>query len=295
MFFKEIRYKKYMDKTDSYLIGIIPEFNFRFMLTDCSNSVREVIQRHEMEYSSATLVSKTMIAAFFLAGLVKEETMISIQLEGEGDIERVMAYSDRMGRMRGMAKHNAIQADASDVTLGIGAGIFRVTRWGGIQKLHQSITKLEDTVFETNLLNYINESDQLISFLSIYTDINARPMRACGMIFQALPFTTSRQIDDLMDKISNIDIDQAKIFSGSLDSTLKLMENMLETKADILEVGIPEFYCGCTLDKIKNVIVSIGKEEAYSIIEERGNIEMICEFCREKYVLDAEEVRLLFI
>ncbi len=284
-----------MDKTDSYLIGIIPEFNFRFMLTDCSNSVREVIQRHEMEYSSATLVSKTMIAAFFLAGLVKEETMISIQLEGEGDIERVMAYSDRMGRMRGMAKHNAIQADPSDVTLGIGAGIFRVTRWGGIQKLHQSITKLEDTVFETNLLNYINESDQLISFLSIYTDINARPMRACGMIFQALPFTTSRQIDDLMDKISNIDIDQAKIFSGSLDSTLKLMENMLETKADILEVGIPEFYCGCTLDKIKNVIVSIGKEEAYSIIEERGNIEMICEFCREKYVLDAEEVRLLFI
>ena len=41
--------------------------------------------------------------------------------------------------------------------------------------------------------------------------------------------------------------------------------------------------------------MSIGQEEAYSIVEERGNIEMICEFCREKYVLDAEEVRLLFI
>ncbi|MBK6608577.1 MAG: Hsp33 family molecular chaperone HslO [Leptospiraceae bacterium] len=284
-----------MDKTDSYLVGILPEYNFRFLLADCSNSVREVIQRHEMENSSATLVGKTMIAAFFLAGLVKEETMISIQLEGEGDVERVMAYSDRMGRMRGMAKHNTIQADPSDTTLGIGKGIFRVTRWGGVQKLHQSITKLEDTVFETNLLNYINESDQLISFVSIFTDIDARPVRACGMIFQALPFTSSRQIDDLMDKISNIDIDQSKIFSGSIDSTLKLMENMLETKADILEVGIPEFYCGCTLDKIKNVIVSIGKEEAYSIIEERGNIEMICEFCREKYLLDAEEVRLLFI
>jgi len=286
---------EYMDKTDSYLVGILPEYNFRFLLADCSNSVREVIQRHEMENSSATLVGKTMIAAFFLAGLVKEETMISIQLEGEGDVERVMAYSDRMGRMRGMAKHNTIQADPSDTTLGIGKGIFRVTRWGGVQKLHQSITKLDDTVFETNLLNYINESDQLISFVSIYTDINARPVRACGMIFQALPFTSSRQIDDLMDKISNIDIDQSKIFSGSIDSTMKLMENMLETKADILEVGIPEFYCGCTLDKIKNVIVSIGKEEAYSIIEERGNIEMICEFCREKYLLDAEEVRLLFI
>ena len=284
-----------MDKTDSYLVGIIPEYNFRFLIADCSNSVREVIQRHEMENSSANLTAKTMIAAFFLAGLVKEETMISIQLEGEGEIERVMAYSDRSGRMRGMAKHNQVKADISDPTLGIGAGIFRVTRWGGVQKLHQSITKLEETAFETNLLNYINESDQLISFVSIYTNIDVRPIKACGMIFQALPFTTSRQIDDLMDKISNIELDQSQIFSGSLDNTLRLMENMLETKADVLEVGIPEFYCGCTLEKIKKVIISVGQEEAYSILEERGHIEMICEFCREKYILDAEEVRLLFI
>ena len=49
------------------------------------------------------------------------------------------------------------------------------------------------------------------------------------------------------------------------------------------------------LEKIKSVIVSLGQEEAYSILEERGSIEMICEFCREKYTLDAEEVRLLFI
>jgi hypothetical protein len=34
------------------------------------------------------------------------------------------------------------------------------------------------------------------------------------MIFQALPFTSSRQIDDLMDKISNIDIDQSKNIFG---------------------------------------------------------------------------------
>jgi len=127
------------------------------------------------------------------------------------------------------------------------------------------------------------------------TNMDTKPIRACGMILQALPFTTSRQIDDLMDKISNMNIEQSKIFAGSIDESLKLMENMLETKADVLETGIPEFYCGCSLDKIKGVIASIGKEEAFSILEERGSIEMICEFCMEKYTLDAEEVKLLFI
>ena len=52
MIFTKIRYKQLYGKTDSYLVGILPEYNFRFLLADCSNSVREVIQRHEMEHSS---------------------------------------------------------------------------------------------------------------------------------------------------------------------------------------------------------------------------------------------------
>jgi molecular chaperone Hsp33 len=280
-----------IQNSDSYKIGIWEEYNFRFLIADCTNSVAEVVRRHKYIHSSSQLVAKTMMGAFFLAGMVKEETMVSIQMEGDGEVERVMGYSDRIGRMRGLVKIPNHQPQ-NDPSLGVGKGIFRVTRWGGVRKLHQSITKLEKAPFESNLLHHISESDQLISFVSIYLSED----KSCkGMILQALPFTEQSKIDELMDRLGEMHYTTEQLFEGSLDVVLGRLEKSLNTNALTLDTGIPEFYCGCTMDKIKNVIRSMGKEEAYSILEEQGRIEIICEFCNEVYELDSEEVHLLFI
>jgi len=278
-------------KIDSYKIGIWEEYNFRFLLADCSNSVGEVIRRHKYDHSSSILVAKTMMGAFFLAGMVKEETTVSIQMEGDGQVERVMGYSDRIGRMRGLVSVPDYSSALEDSSLGIGKGVFRVTRWGGIRKLHQSITKLEKAPFESNLLHHISESDQLVSFLSIYNSDSV----CKGMILQALPFTEQSKIDELMDRLGEMQYSTEELFNGSLDTVLSRLETCLKSNALTLDTGIPEFYCGCTIEKIKNVIRSIGKEESYSILEEQGRIEIICEFCNEVYELDSEEVHLLFI
>lgn len=280
-----------MSHSDSYKVGIWEEFNFRFLLTDCTDTLLEVVRRQNLEYSSLKLVAKTMMGAFFLAGMVKEETTVSIQLEGDGPVERVMAYSDRIGRMRGLVRNGRIQAN-TDPTLGIGKGVLRVTRWGGVKKIHQSITKLDHVSFESNLLNHITESDQLISFISIYIDKS----NICkGLILQALPFTEQIKIDELMDRIGNFQYSIEELFSGTLDHSLERLEKSLGTRALILDTGIPEFYCGCSFEKIQNVILSMGREDAYSLLEEQGKIEITCEFCNELYTLDSEEVHLLFI
>jgi molecular chaperone Hsp33 len=201
-----------------------------------------------------------------------------------------MGYSDRIGRMRGLVSVPDYSS-LDDSSLGIGKGVFRVTRWGGIQKLHQSITKLEKAPFESNLLNHISESDQLVSFVSIFNSDS----ECKGIILQALPFTEQSKIDDLMDRLGEMQYSTEELFSGSLDTVLSRLETSLKSNALTLDTGIPEFYCGCTIEKIKNVIRSIGKEESYSILEEQGRIEIICEFCNEVYELDSEEVHLLFI
>ncbi len=281
-------------KDDIYKVGIFEDYNFRFLITDCTNTYIETMKRNSLEHSSANLVGKSMLASFFLAFMVKEGIAVNLQLEGDGEIERVIAYSDRIGRMKGHTKHRQILAGVEDVTLGIGKGFFRVTRWGGSHKIHQSVTKLDKIPFEQNLINYINESDQLVSFVSLYVD-HENEISAKGIILQSLPFTEQKVIDKLMDGISNIDLGTKELFATDISYTLDVLEKALDSKATILEEGKPEFYCGCSMQKIKSAIVSIGRDEAYSILEEQGEIEMICEFCSEKYVLDAEEVRLLFI
>ncbi|MBE7411512.1 MAG: Hsp33 family molecular chaperone HslO [Leptospiraceae bacterium] len=189
---------------DSYIVGIFSRYNFRFLITDCSNSVIEAVRRHKLEGSSLILAAKTMIGSFFLAGMVKEDTVVSIQLEGDGEIERVIGYSNRVGLMRVLAKNTSVNSNSNDPTFGIGTGIFRVTRWGGVKKLHQSLTKLEKKSFESNLLDHIQESDQITSFLSIHIDALGEMVYAKGMILYALPGTELFLIEELFEKLNNI-------------------------------------------------------------------------------------------
>ena len=40
---------------------------------------------------------------------------------------------------------------------------------------------------------------------------------------------------------------------------------------------------------IEKVLVSLGKEELYSIIKEQGEIKVDCQFCNKKYLFKKEQ------
>ncbi len=56
----------------------------------------------------------------------------------------------------------------------------------------------------------------------------------------------------------------------------------------------PHFACSCSREKVSAMIVSLGADEASSIIEERGEIEVACEFCGVQYRFDPIDAAQLF-
>ena len=54
-----------------------------------------------------------------------------------------------------------------------------------------------------------------------------------------------------------------------------------------------EFQCGCSLEKIKGVLLTLGEKELRDIIAEQGKIEMKCHFCSQVYNLSPEDVENL--
>ena len=274
-----------------YHLGILPDYHFKFLVADIKGVVSEITRRLGLEHSSLLLVSKAMLGAFFIAGMVKEEMTVSLQLEGEGKIERILTYSDRKGHIRGYAKNTSIEAKPNDITSGIGKGILKVTRWNSEKRIHQSMTEMQQASFEANLMKYIDESEQLLTFLSMGIGKNF----ASGVIFQALGDTPDDLKDKMLNKLSEMNCYPQELFQNGIENAMTELEKALGSKLEILETGVPVFQCSCSLEKIKNVISTLGKQEAFSILEEQGKIEMTCEFCREQYALDPEEVHLLFM
>jgi molecular chaperone Hsp33 len=56
----------------------------------------------------------------------------------------------------------------------------------------------------------------------------------------------------------------------------------------------PRFVCSCSRERVAKMIQSLGREEAESILEERGDIEVACEFCGVQYRFDPVDAAQLF-
>ena len=56
-----------------------------------------------------------------------------------------------------------------------------------------------------------------------------------------------------------------------------------------------EYHCECSRDKIEAVIISLGRSEIESIIEEDGQAEVVCHFCNTKYKFGKEDLTKLII
>lgn len=54
------------------------------------------------------------------------------------------------------------------------------------------------------------------------------------------------------------------------------------------------FACSCTQDRVENALRIAGAGEVESILAERGNVEVTCEFCQRKYTLEPTAARALF-
>lgn len=56
----------------------------------------------------------------------------------------------------------------------------------------------------------------------------------------------------------------------------------------------PRFACSCSRERVGRMIVGLGREEAESILSERADIEVACEFCGVQYRFDPVDAAQLF-
>ena len=62
----------------------------------------------------------------------------------------------------------------------------------------------------------------------------------------------------------------------------------------VFEPQQPRFACRCSRARVANMLRSLGAEELKSLIEERGEAEVGCDFCGVMYRFDPVDVGELF-
>jgi molecular chaperone Hsp33 len=80
----------------------------------------------------------------------------------------------------------------------------------------------------------------------------------------------------------------------TLDVDTILRRLFWEEKVLRFPAQTPRFACTCSRERVAGMIRSLGREEAESILSERPDIEVGCDFCGRQYRFDAVDAARLF-
>jgi molecular chaperone Hsp33 len=165
---------------------------------------------------------------------------------------------------------------------------------------HAPLDRLSDV-----LEHYMLQSEQLDTRLVLA----ANDEMAAGLLIQRLPLQgeanlagsgqTSPDEDEIgrNESYNRIAALAATLTSDellSLDAETILRRLFWEEDLRRFEPLTPHFACSCSRERVGRMLVGLGRSEIDSVVAERGEIEVGCDFCGAQYQFDAVDVGELF-
>ncbi len=264
------------------------------------------------------LLGEMLAAAALMQSNIKFDGALVMQIMGDGPVKLAVAEVQPDLGMRATATViGAVAADSclsAMVNVGDG-GRCAITldpreRVPGRQA-YQGVVPLSGDQgeklekFSEVLQHYMLQSEQLDTTLVLAANATV----AAGLLIQRLPVqgtgnlegqtgANAEAMDEHYNRIATLasSLTRAELLALDVDTIV----HRLFWQEDVLRLAPrpddprPRFACSCNRDKVGAMIVSLGQAEAASILAERVDIEVGCEFCGMQYRFDAIDAAQLF-
>lgn len=247
-----------------------------------------VLERHDYPPLLLGILGELMAASALLTATLKLNGSMIMQIQGNGPVSLLVVECQGDMSLRATAKWEGerLQGTLQDL---VGDGRFVITldpRDG--KQAYQGIVPLEGDSVAEILQNYMTRSEQLETRLWL----TANDDTAAGMLLQKLP-DQPEQDTDAWNRACQL-ADTVKPAELRMDTETLLHRLFNEEDLRLFDPQPVTFHCGCSREGVSRVLRMLGKEEVRSILEERGKIEVHCEFCNQRYTFDPIDTEQVF-
>lgn len=274
----------------------------RAQLVSLSSAWREVVSRHELPDAVIQHLGHLCAAGVLLAAALKFEGKLILQIHGDGPLRLVVVESDAGGSFRATAKLSECAVISSDAGLRelvncAGQGRFVVTLDPGGDKVnrqaYQGIVQLEGDGVAAVLESYMSRSEQVPTRIWLAANREV----ACGLMLQRLPedggvgAPTDPQAWERLCILADT-VTSAELLSLTPEQLLRRL--FWQETASNIDDRTCRFVCSCTREKVATMLRMLGTDEVMDIVAERGDVEVNCDFCNQRYGFDAVDCAQLF-
>jgi molecular chaperone Hsp33 len=257
--------------------------------------VQELQRRHTMFPVASAALGRTATMASLLSLTMKDKKeRITLQIDGDGPLGKIVAETDGEGTVRGYVDHPDVLIPTKangklDVSGAVGQGSLYITRDLGLGNPYQGASPIVSGELAEDFTYYFTSSEQTPSSVGLGVLVNRdKILVAGGYMIQLLPDAPDTVIDALEERIAKITSITDLLSQGKTPE--RLLQQLLGENAQFLENKETRFGCTCSRDKVRTMLVSLGKQELEAIVAEVGEAEVVCHFCNEKYRFGKEEL-----
>ena len=268
-------------------------------------TTKEMTETARIAHNSSPVVTAALgrlLTAGAMMGIMMkgERDVLTLQIKGEGAMQGLTVTADSRGNVKGYPAEPLVllpprESDHKlDVSGAIGRGTLRVIKDLGLKEPYIGEVDLVTGEIAEDLTYYFAQSEQIPSTVGLGVLMNKdNTVRSSGgFIVQLMPDVNDAVIDRLEENLKEISSVTALLDEGKTpeDILCKLLAGLDMTILDKVPTG---FKCDCSPEKIERALIATGKNELQDMIDEGKEIEMVCSFCRKKYIVSVEELQRL--
>ena len=243
--------------------------------------VNDAIKIHNLDESSAKTLGSLLTCAAFMAGCLKSDRgAVSLTVKGNGDAGTVSVSGDKGLHIRGYIDGSCKGR--------LNGGYLTVVKEDGFYRPFVGASELVGDSVSENLMEYFHASEQIETAVAIDAKIaNGKCVAAGGVIMQLMPGCSQENMDRAEECMQNF-VNIADVLEElGADG---IMQKFFDGEARHCYQYFPEYKCNCSRKKIEGVILPLGREELYKIIEDEGEVKVHCHYCNKTYAFTREDI-----
>ena len=246
-------------------------------------------KQHQILVSDAVEVQlgEALAAVVLLAATIKFTGSIVMQIQGGGDLKALVAQASNERNIRGLVRSAAKVSGLQLKEMLGGAGRLVLTVEPENADPYQGIVGVEADNLAGVLEDYFTQSEQLDTRLWLFAD----KTHAVGLLIQELPNENRDKADWQRIELLASTVTAEELLT--LDCEVLLHRLFNEEKVRIYDPEDVAFKCSCSRQKISGTLLALGRAELESILKERADIEVDCQFCGANYRFDKVDVENL--
>ena len=281
---------------DEILRGTLMDGQVRIMMCDTTQMVQRAADIHHATPVCTAAMGRLMTATSMLGVMMKgENESVTVNIKGGGPMGTVVAVANH-GDIKVCADDPQVELPLrEDGKLNVGAaigkdGYMTVIKDLGLREPYIGQIELVSGELGIDFANYYTVSEQQPSLVALGVLVAGDTvLKAGGLLIQPLPGCP----DEVIDQIEL----RSPMFSDiSREMTFAPKEELLEDwfrgmDLQILERAPLRYHCACSRYRMEKALISLGRRELSTLIEEDTGAELGCHFCHSQYAFTTDELK----